>query len=446
MAERTERTERTQQRYQKSTGNIGRFFGLVTKNLKNSVRDKGNYFWVIGYPVLFIIIYGLAFNAGGITERSTYSVVFFNEDTIGANNALEQNVSLTFLNLFNSSDPENELTKTFIQKTTFENGSIITKEEALAMVNKGEIDAVIIIPKNFSEVVIGSTWWYKIMKSDDFQSMPPEAQAGFQQELPQEWIDSINSTAFPSNGSPSLEIHCIPDLVTKAVISNVFDGIMNDIVLGYNAVSPVDTKITEAGSIQAISIFDWAAPGILIGGVTVAIMMVANNFGIEKDKGLIRRLDTTPVPRSTQLLAGGFAQLIFSSIQIVILLIMLKIFGVQTAPNINWGLAFLNALIMALPCIGIGLIIAAIVKNGSEAGGVAWIAILPLQFLGGVFFDMGEGIGKYIPTFYGSRAMRNIMVYGAGFMDVWPDLLTNILFGIGFIVIGLIVFHKKSQA
>ena len=144
---------------------------------------------------------------------------------------------------------------------------------------------------------------------------------------------------------------------------------MNDIVLGYNAVSPVDTKITGVQVQYKPSQYLIGAPGILIGGVTVAIMMIANNFGIEKDKGLIRRLDTTPVPRTTQLLAGGFAQLIFSSIQIVILLIMLKIFGVQTAPNINWGLAFLNALIMALPCIGIGLIIAAIVKNGVRRAG-----------------------------------------------------------------------------
>ena len=101
---------------------------------------------------------------------------------------------------------------------------------------------------------------------------------------------------------------------------------------------------------------------------------------------------------------------------------------------------------MAFPCIGIGLLIAAFVRSGSEAGGLSWIAILPLQFFGGVFFDVGDNIfSKLIPTYYGTRAMRNIMIYGAGFGDVWLDMVINVLFGIGFIVIGLVVFNKRTQ-
>lgn len=437
----------TKHQFRKVTGNFGRFFGLVKKNLKLSIRDKGNYFWVIGYPMLFIMIFALAFNTAG--ERSSYSVVFINEDIIGATSDLEQNVSLTFLNLFNSSDPDNELTQTFQRKTMFSNGTILTKSDALEMVAQGDIDAVVIIPQNFSENVIGSTWWYQMMTSAEFKMMPAELRTGFQQGLSPEWVAVINnnSITFPSNSSPTLEIHSVPDTVTKAVIGGVFDGIMNDIVLSYNNVSQVETKVIESGVEFTLTPFDWMAPGIVIVGVTIAIMMIASNFGLEKEKGLLRRLDTTPVPRSTQLLAGGFAQLIFSSVQIIILLGFLKIFGLQTSPSTNWALAFLVALIMTIPCIGIGLIIAALVKSGSEAGGLSWIAILPLQFLGNAFFNLGDkGIMQAVPTFYGVNAMRDVLVFGFGFVDILPDLLINILFGIVFLTIGLVVYHKKSQA
>jgi ABC-2 type transport system permease protein len=437
----------SEHRLRKVSGNMGRFFGLVNKNLKLSLRDKGNYFWVIGYPMLFIMIFALAFNTSG-GQRSTYSVIFINEDVIGATTDLEQNVSLTFLNLFDDSDPNNELAQTFLRKTMYANGTLFTKDDALALVAKGDVDAVIIIPQNFSEVVIGSTWWYQMMKSAEFQMMPPEMQSGFQQGLPAVWVAAINnnSVVFPSNSSPALEIHSVPDTVTKAVIGGVFDGIMNDIVLSYNNVSRVETKVIESGVQFTLTPFDWMAPGIVIVGVTIAIMMIAQNFGLEKEKGLLRRLDTTPVPRSTQLLAGGFAQLIFSAVQIIILLSFLKIFGLQTAPTTNWGLAFLVALIMTIPCIGIGLIIAALVKSGSEAGGLSWIAILPLQFLGNAFFNLGDkGIMQAVPTFYGVKAMRDILVYGLGIVDILSDLLIIIGFGVVFLSIGLLVYHKKSQ-
>lgn len=444
----TEIAENTsgKRRLKKVKGNSARFFGLVKKNLRISVRDKGNYFWILGYPVLLILIFTLAFSNIGSGEGTTYSVVIINEDTDGATNDLEQIVSITFVNLFNSSDPDNHFAQTFQRKTTFKNGTIITKADALALVNKGAIDAVVIIPKDFSEVVIGGTWWYKLMKSPEFQSMSAEDKEKLQQGFPPAWLYAINSTDFTSNGTPALEIHCVPDITIKTVINNVFNGIMNDIVLGFNDVSPVNTEMIDATAVESLTMFDWVSPGMVIAGVTVAIMMIALYFGTEKERGLLRRLDTTPVPRSTQLLAGGFAQIIGSSIQVIIIMIMLVLLGVKTAPDCNWALAFLNALIMAFPCIGIGLLIAAFVRSGSEAGGLSWIAILPLQFFGGVFFDVGDNIfSKLIPTYYGTRAMRNIMIYGAGFGDVWLDMVINVLFGIGFIVIGLVVFNKRTQ-
>jgi ABC-2 type transport system permease protein len=430
------------------SGNMGRILGLTSKNLKISFRDRGNYFWVFGYPMIFVLIFAVAFNSGG-SERSTYSIAIINEDIQDANNVLEKDASLIFEDLFNGTlNPNGDLPKTFIRYTQWENGSIITKNEAIRLVEQGKLDAVLVIPKNFTECIIGSTWWYKQIKSDGFDSLPQEVKTGIMTQMPPTYMQAIldNSSSIPLNQSVEIEIYTKADPVTKAIMNAVFEGITNDIILAFNDIQPLKVNTSVAGISKSFTIFEWSVPGFLIVGVTIAIMMVAQNFGLEKEKGLLKRLDTTPVPRSAVLASGAFAQIIFSSIQTVILFGMVTLVGYRPADTANWGLAFLNSIIMTIPCIGIGLIIASLIKNASDAGGLSWIAILPLQFLGNGFFYLGEeGIVRLVPTFYGIRAMQNILLRGWTFAEVLPDMLITLLFGIGLILIGFIIFSKKTQ-
>jgi ABC-type multidrug transport system permease subunit len=86
------------------------------------------------------------------------------------------------------------------------------------------------------------------------------------------------------------------------------------------------------------------------------------------------------------------------------------------------------------------------VKNGGEAGGLSWIAILPIQFLCNVMFNLGDSLVVRLDfATYGVRAIQNVIVRGLGWMDIWMDLLVDFLFGVGFIIIGLVIFQKKSQ-
>jgi ABC-2 type transport system permease protein len=398
--------------------------------------------------MIFVLIFATAYNSN-TSERSTYSIAIINEDIMDATNVLTKDASLIFEDLFNSTiNPNNDLQKSFVRFTHWENGSFITKEEAIKLVEQGKLDGVIILPKNFTETIIGSTWWYKQIKSDGFDSLPNEVKQAILTQMPSAYMQAIleNSTNIPLNQSVHIELHTKADPVTKAVINAVFQGITNDIILSFNDIQPLKLNTQVAGISQSFTIFQWSVPGFLIVGVTIAIMMVAQNFGWEKEKGLLKRIDTTPVPRSTVLTSGALAQIVFSSIQTLILFVMVTLVGYTPADNANWGLAFLNAMIMTIPCIGIGLIIASLIKNASDAGGLAWIAILPLQFLGNGFFYLGEeGIVQLVPTFYSIRAMQNIFLRGWSFLEVLPDMLTTLAFGAGLMVIGLIIFNKKLQ-
>ncbi len=417
---------------------FARFSALVKKYLKITLRNKQNYFWILGYPLLFMVIFSIAMQGGG---RSTYQIAIINEDVQGIESpeiALGANVSRQIENLFKNGT---ELSETFDRVSHYSNGTQLTRQDAYSLVEKEAIDAVIIIPQNFSEVVIGSTWWYKGLKSgaldlSEIGEISPSLQGLA--------VNAMSGTDFPE-GKPSIEIKSVADTVTQTVIQGVFQGIVNDMILGYNNVSMLETNASVSRVDRKVSYYDVFAPGIVGVGVLVAISNVATMFALDQSKGIMKRLDTTPVPRRTQLLSGGTAQFLFSSVQVIILLACLPLFGVNTHPDASWFLAFIVGVSLSFTCIGLGLIISSFSKDPDSASGASWIIILPLQFLGGGFFPMDQSITKWFPSHYSIHGLKMVLTYGFGWADVIGNILINLAFGVVFIIIGLYIFSKKSE-
>ena len=417
-----------------NSGHLKQFWTLVVKYIKVNFREKENLFWIFGYPILFMVLFLIAFNSGG--ARSTYNVVIINYDTLNLENPetdIGADASSILLDLF---DQNANFSESFNLQKTYSNGTEITESGARQLVEEEKIDGLIIIPQNFSEIIIGSTWWYPLVKQG---IIPPNTSEEFMSLML-----SLNETDYIS-GSPTLEILTIADAVTGQVISSVFNGIVNDIILGYNNITSLSIEQSIGPKGRDLTWFDMSAPGLVAVGVLVGISNLATMFAFEKSKGILQRLDTTPVPRTVLLLSGGIGQLVISSIQVTILLVALPIFGVNTSPDANWFLAFIIAISLAFTCIGLGLILASFVKSASAAGGLAWITILPLQFLGGGFFPLESNITKFVPTFYTIRAIRLVLIYGAPLSSVWQDILITLGFGFVFTCIGMIIFTKKRK-
>lgn len=397
--ERSGYTPAPKRRLRRVSGNARRLKAVMTKYLKISARDKPMYFWVFGYPLLFLLVLVVAFGGGGGTG-SQYRVAVINEDGLplpgqgppdvvdAAGNYLE---GLFYYN-------ESGLDEVFTVV------NISDYDEGVAQIRREELDAILVIPANFSELALGFT-----------------------------------------EGAPVVQVFTSPDPLKKGVIPSVVNSIVSQFVLNYNdlAAPRVETTTTVERSYSGL---DYFMPGIVLAGVTVAIMNVAQMFCNDKKSGLLERLDTTPVPRSVQLFGGALAQIVFTSIQALILMLLLPVFGISVAPGANWPLAFFNAFLFGWFCIGVGLILAAVVKNADAAGGIAWVIILPMQFLGGLIAGLGDAaIQQAIPAFYAARAMRNILVVGATFAEVWADMLVSFVCGAVAMVVGVVIFQKKTK-
>jgi len=366
----------------------GHLLSLTIKNIKTMFRDRAQLVWIIGYPLILIFIFSLAF--GFTDSRSKFDLIIFNRDP---NQPEDNNIySLRFISIL-----ENNLTD-YIKI----NQSSYTESEAEKELKYERVDAIIFIPNNFTETII-------------------------------------------NNETVKLTIKIIPDIVAEGAIGSITKQIVDLLIINRTGGTPSEINIERFTNTVQITVFDVMAPGFIIAGVLVCISQLASHFAEEKETGTLKRLSTTPVARGNILLSGLLSQLIVITIQVILLIVLLMLFGAYFAPGVNFMALILIPLLFSFTCLGLGLLLASFTKTQSSAGGLAWFIILPLQFLGGVFFEMDNPISRYIPSSYAVHAMRLIMVSGVTTWDaIGTDVLVLLGFGIISTLLGILLFRRKT--
>ncbi len=377
--------------------NGSRLLHLTIKNAKTMFRDKSHLIWLIGYPFLIIFIFSLAF--GSTYSQASYNISILNDDTndsgLPVNSAFYSETLIGVLSN-NSSDYIN--VKNIINNYT-EDDRMDAEEE----LKYERISAVIVIPSNFTETIF-------------------------------------------FNQTPYVQIKTIPDPVVEGVIGSIVKQIVDYCIIHWNNATPSEISTEVYSNTVKITTFDRLAPGYVIMAITVCISQMAIHFAEEKEKGTLKRLITTPVSRRDILLSGMFSELIVAAVLTILTLLLLWLFGGYFHPGINFLLLIAIPMLFAFTSLGFGLILASLVKDTHSAGTLVWFIILPLQFLGGLFFSFDSPIGSFIPTSYAGHAMRLVMVSGLTSWDaIGIDILAILGFGIVSTLIGILLFQRKKS-
>jgi ABC-2 type transport system permease protein len=208
------------------------------------------------------------------------------------------------------------------------------------------------------------------------------------------------------------------------------------------------TKLTNGA---AGSAFFTPAFGTMFAFFLVGLM--AESIVKEKEAGSFRRLLAAPIHRST-IVAGKMLAFVG-----MVYLQMLLVFGVSSAVfdmplgNSPVGLLALT-LALALAATGLGLLLGSLARTGKQAGIIGMLlgfvlllasGILGLapSFVGGQA-DLGlptEGLQFYIsqltPHIHALDGYVKLMLDGAGVVDLLPNILALLGFGVVFFLIGV---------
>lgn len=266
---------------------------------------------------------------------------------------------------------------------------------ALEELEKGELQLVIVIPENYGTEV-----------------------------------DSIQQAASTADGGSGVQIAAYYDQTNMAAsqiglsfIDQAADTVNKQLV-HYKQLITVDRKGIQSVQLNYI---DFLVPGI------VAMMIMSTNLnGVAgqiaawRERGILRRMQSTTLRASTFISAQITARLILNGLQaIIVLLVGNLFFGTQV--NGSWPLLLFFVVLGTLTFMSIGFIIAGLAKTPESAGPIAGIISFPLLFLGGVFFpvknmpDLMQPVVKLLPITHLSTSLRQIMNVGADLTTLWPE-------------------------
>ena len=149
-------------------------------------------------------------------------------------------------------------------------------------------------------------------------------------------------------------------------------------------------------------------------------VMTASLFGTVnlntelRQKGVIRKLSTTPITRTDWILSNMLYQFILAVIStMAMLLVSYAVFHVSLHIN-AWLPAFI--LLDVFTFVGIGMILTRFAKEAQSAAAAANAIMFPMMFLSGSFFpvEMMPGflqtLARTLPLYYVNEGLRASMV------------------------------------
>ena len=353
---------------------------FVKINTKRFFRDKLAIFFTIGFPLIFLFVFG-GLNSGD--NEVSFNVAFINES------------NSSFAKEFTKSATDSDILKV--------DQDVTNLDQAKEKMSRSELDAAIVLPSQFGAVKPGNTH--------------PSGQA---------------QIIYTQNNQSSAQ-----------ALSSVLDGEFKEINAQYIKDEVPFSVTSEQLNERSLSAFDYTFAGLLgFAIIGMGIFGPVNVFPELKKMGILRRLSTTPLKVWQYFLATMIGQAAIGLVSLAIMFIVaIVVFHLHVIGN--WFELALFLVFGIVTILGIGLALGGWAKNERQAAPLSNIIVFPMMFLSGTFFprflmpEWLQHISAFLPLTPIIDGIRLIATEGKHFVDILPQIG---LIGVWLIVIYAIAF------
>lgn len=172
------------------------------------------------------------------------------------------------------------------------------------------------------------------------------------------------------------------------------------LLLGLGAIPDLREPSTDLDGLRPIDV--WAPTALVFSIVLIAVQHVPTVIATYRERGILRRLSTTPVhPRNV--LAAQMIVAFVSVLVSAVLMILVAWAVLDIAPP-EQPLKFAIAFIVGYAAVlGISMITAAVVRTSGAATSIGTLLFVVLMFFGGAFLpraimpDVLQSVGDFVP-------------------------------------------------
>jgi len=192
----------------------------------------------------------------------------------------------------------------------------------------------------------------------------------------------------------------------------------------------------------------YMVPGILVLLVTMVTLFLSGmNIVREKEMGTLEQINVTPVKKYQFIIGKLFPFWVIGFGLLSIGLIISKVlFNVPMIGSI--GLLYFFTAFYLLVILGMGFFISNFTDTQQQAMFIAWFFMVIFILMSGLFTpiesmpEWAQMLTEFNPIKYFVEVMRMVMLKGAGFTDILPQLLKTLAYAI--VMNGLAVYSYKK--
>lgn len=215
-------------------------------------------------------------------------------------------------------------------------------------------------------------------------------------------------------------------------------------LLGHGTVRVSPTRLVNTSTY-------YVAAMACFGVISACYTNIAISVATQRDNGVLKRTNGTPLPSSIYL----GARMLHSLLVAVLLVAITTAFGrVLYHADIPTGLTLPRFLVMLLAgaaaFCALGFAVTAVIPNADAAPAIVNASILPLLFLSGIFIPLGSNaptwivwIARIFPVRHFAEGMQ------AGFLGTtfsWTDVLVVAAWGLGGLLFAVRFFSWEPKA
>jgi len=331
-------------------------FANIVIHVKGFIRAKEAVFFTLLFPILLVLLFG---------------AIFQNEDDVHFDLVVQD---------LDATNTSAKLVKMLELNGTFTITKINSSKDAVEYAKENKVNLVLIIPKGYEEA------FFKRMVLNDMNA-------------------SVNVTYVydPSSSSAT----------TKMQILNSVFMQMNQNLSG---APPIISITSKSVLVKKYKYIDFFVPGIIaMASMSMSLFGTVSMNAELRQKGIIRKLATTPITRAEWILSNISYQILLSFISTALILIVsFAVFDVSLTINLWLGVfVILNVFAFA----GLGMLLTRFAKEAESASAAANAIMFPMMFLAGTFFpletmpDFLALIAKILPLYYVNEGLRNSMFF-----------------------------------
>jgi ABC-2 type transport system permease protein len=405
---------------------------IMLKDLKLFSRDRLAWFFFILFPFMFVIMFNfLLADVGSEDERLALHVAT-QEAEGGISYQILQAMETGNVSELEPGDPQIIWDRDY--------------QEARQAVEDGELDGFVAFPGDFSERVFsGESTELKVVSDADASSNRAA-------------LYGLGSSIATRIGSMQVAAGATVELMIVNGLLNpwdqsAIDRVVQDIISVQEATAAEESVIgfdtQRVGDMEAMNPSNFVIPGYLVMFVFFAAALGAEAIVRERQNHTLERLLATSVRRES-ILGGIFAS---STAKGLIQIAIFWLAGIL-AFNIDLGLSpaavIILSILMVIMSSAFAIMLAALVRTQRSAGSLAVLVALILAPLGGCWWPLFitptwmQFLAKFTPHGWANTGFNKLMLFGAEFGDVVPEMLALVGFAVVFAIIGIWRFRTSA--